>query len=967
MKRSIFSLLVMCSLFFTQAKAQVAINNSLAAPHSSSMLDITSTTRGLLIPRMTQDQRTGIGSPATGLMVYQTDQQAGFWFFDGAQWAKIGGGTSTTAWNISGNSGTLAGTNFIGTLDGQSLDIRTNNLLRTRITLKGQIETYNTGYSVFIGEGAGTLDDLTDNYNVFIGYQAGHANYSKQIASIRETGIGNRKTRKRWDDILVERLPAPVRNVGPLLTSTWGQGCYYNAQCPVDAAGPCSHVPTGCGPTAMTQIMKYYNFPPQGVGTHSYIHPFYGAQNVNLGEDEYDWASMPDHLNTYNLSVATLMYHTGISVNAAYTANNTNSWIDEIKEAFIDHFNFDPGILTHVKLDYPGQDEWENLLRADLDNNQPVFYWGYGPEAGHYFVCDGYNSGNGMFHFNWGWNGNNNGWYVIGALNPGGIDFNTYNAILTGIKPYNPDLIIRITEPENNTLVAAGQPVTITAEVINGDPDQIKIIDNGVMVASGNSGPLSLTWNTTMADAGSHDVRACLYSGNDSVYYRINLNICCDWIKQSSGFENAWRAVNYLSAVDSNVVWAIAREGIMEWQAPIQEFTRTTDGGNTWTAGFIPGCEGLSPGMICAMSAEKAYVTMFRLSGSNPKGVYVTEDGGITWNRQETALFESGNSFPDCIHFFDDMQGWCMGDPAPQDGAYEFEIYTTIDGGQSWTEVPSGNKPDPLSLEAGLLGYSAINDTLWFGTTHGRIYKSTDRGLNYSVTTVPSMEGHWLIPVFRNGSQGLVHDFFSYSGEGKICETFDGGNTWTEIVLTGPIYRTDLAYVPGTENTWVSTGGVREEIGKGASVSYDGGHTWTDFKGTNGAKFRNMAWINEHCGWAGSFNDNDSAGGIFKFCGDLMVGLEDEIFHVPGSGFQVSCYPNPASGIVGFRFSILDSRSVTLKIYDVQEKKVAGVLDEKLPAGEHSVRFDMSRLPSGIYIARLTAGEETAATKIIKK
>ncbi|MCD4729886.1 MAG: T9SS type A sorting domain-containing protein, partial [Bacteroidales bacterium] len=64
--------------------------------------------------------------------------------------------------------------------------------------------------------------------------------------------------------------------------------------------------------------------------------------------------------------------------------------------------------------------------------------------------------------------------------------------------------------------------------------------------------------------------------------------------------------------------------------------------------------------------------------------------------------------------------------------------------------------------------------------------------------------------------------------------------------------------------------GRREQLeGKGASVSYDGGHTWTTMPGTEGSNFRNMTWLNNHCGWAGGYNVNDSVGGVFKFIGDF--------------------------------------------------------------------------------------------------
>jgi predicted outer membrane repeat protein len=78
-----------------------------------------------------------------------------------------------------------------------------------------------------------------------------------------------------------------------------------------------------------------------------------------------------------------------------------------------------------------------------------------------------------------------------------------------------------------------------------------------------------------------------------------------------------------------------------------------------------------------------------------------------------------------------------------------------------------------------------------------------------------------------------------------------------------------------------------------------------------------------------------------------------EKFQVPGSKFQVSCYPNPTKGIVDFRFSILDSRSVSLKIYDVHGRVVAVVLDGKW-SGDQVVRWDASSLPAGIYFYRLT-------------
>jgi hypothetical protein len=84
--------------------------------------------------------------------------------------------TDPNAWKISGNPGTTNGTDFIGTTDAQALDFRTNNIIRARITTKGQIEVLNSGFSVFLGEGAGANDDLSWNNNTFVGYYSGFYN-----------------------------------------------------------------------------------------------------------------------------------------------------------------------------------------------------------------------------------------------------------------------------------------------------------------------------------------------------------------------------------------------------------------------------------------------------------------------------------------------------------------------------------------------------------------------------------------------------------------------------------------------------------------------------------------------------------------------------------------------------------------------------------------------------------------------
>ena len=138
MKKILFSAILLFSIA-TQAQ-NVAINTTGSAPDASAMLDIVSTAKGLLVPRMTAAQKTAIGTPATGLLIYQTDagtQGIGFYFYNGTAWVPFS--TNNGGWGILGNSGTVGSTNFIGTTDAQDFRIFTSNAERMRVFSNGQV------------------------------------------------------------------------------------------------------------------------------------------------------------------------------------------------------------------------------------------------------------------------------------------------------------------------------------------------------------------------------------------------------------------------------------------------------------------------------------------------------------------------------------------------------------------------------------------------------------------------------------------------------------------------------------------------------------------------------------------------------------------------------------------------------------------------------------------------------------
>lgn len=137
-------------VFSTIAHSQnVSINATGAAPNASSMLDVSSTTSGFLLPRMTNAQRLAIVSPAIGLAIYQTDAGttgAGFYFYNGGSWTPWS--TTNGVWGLSGNTGTTPTINFIGTTDNNNFITRTNNIERIRVLNTGQISFNNAAPSI---------------------------------------------------------------------------------------------------------------------------------------------------------------------------------------------------------------------------------------------------------------------------------------------------------------------------------------------------------------------------------------------------------------------------------------------------------------------------------------------------------------------------------------------------------------------------------------------------------------------------------------------------------------------------------------------------------------------------------------------------------------------------------------------------------------------------------------------------
>ena len=199
--------------------------------------------------------------------------------------------------------------------------------------------------------------------------------------------------------------------VQPLLKSKWGQDYPYSKQ---------TQYVTGCVATAVAQVMYYHKWPAQGKGQESYTVKFDNTiRSADFTKSHYDWDNMLPDYNRRNITtkqedaVALLMNDVGIATNMQYTdrASGTQSYMAE--RALRNYFDYDAAMVTRFD---EGEDNFIEIVKKELRNGFPLYISGDSRSGGgHAWVCDGFDKED-MFHMNFGWNGQANGYYSLATL-----------------------------------------------------------------------------------------------------------------------------------------------------------------------------------------------------------------------------------------------------------------------------------------------------------------------------------------------------------------------------------------------------------------------------------------------------------------------------------------------------------------------------------------------------------------------
>ncbi len=731
--------------------------------------------------------------------------------------------------------------------------------------------------------------------------------YKKQISFAISNGLSaSEEASLSWDMLLNNRFPKPERAVNPLLTTTWDQSPYYNAQCPGGSV-------TGCVATAMAQVMKYWNYPAQGTGMHSYNHQTYGTLSANFGATTYNWSAMPNNVTSSNSAVATLMYHCGVSVNMDYSPEVSGAWVVEdddpncSESALKNYFGYSTSLHGEKRDNNYTTAQWVGMIKGELDAGRPVLYAGFGSGGGHAFVCDGYNNSN-FFHFNWGWSGYYDGYFAIDALNPGGTGtgggsggYNSGHQALIGVVPASgggsndDNLVLYASVSVSPNPINIGQGFAVTTDIANIGTTSFSG-DFGALVFDNNYNPVDfvqilqgytmepqthftngLTFSTTGMSS--------LLPGNYfvGILYRPNGS---DWNTVGNG---DYMNLVPMSVTNSNPIELYSGFVISTGQSITQNqnFRVDVDVANYGTSTFTGTLD----------------LSLYNLDGSFAQTIdainNVTMEGGFYYN----VWFEtSGISLSPGTYYLALLHKWTGGD---------------------WEITGSTNYENPIQV---VVREAALQEDVYEPnnhTTSARLLPLTWQN-NTSSASTPGSNNH--IGTDYDCYKIQLQNGYSYTINCRVHDSYNSGN--------GQQYTNDVLWSYNLGLAWV---GTFDDVMPGNIVLQNGGDVYflvaPYFLGETGTYLLDMQISRAPLGTS-----------------DLKEN-------------QLSVYPNPATDIVRIR-NEEQLPLESIRIFDASGAMITNPLVSKTI--QTAPQINIGQLPDGVYTIELQGPQVKEIYQIIK-
>lgn len=217
-----------CLLFNNLFSQSLAVNTTGATADASAILDVNSSSKGILVPRVSlsaTNVAAPLSSPLTSLLVYNTatagtspaNVTPGYYYWNGSQWSRLIATADNSVWKVTGNSGMVDGTNFIGTTDDVPLNFMVNNIKAGRLS--------TTNEETFWGVGAG--NSSTGKSNTFIGNFAGHLNTSGRSNTV--LGVAALNSNSSSSNLVAIGDSALYTNTGTANTAIGSKALYKNS------------------------------------------------------------------------------------------------------------------------------------------------------------------------------------------------------------------------------------------------------------------------------------------------------------------------------------------------------------------------------------------------------------------------------------------------------------------------------------------------------------------------------------------------------------------------------------------------------------------------------------------------------------------------------------------------------------------------------------------------------------------
>ena len=460
------------------------------------------------------------------------------------------------------------------------------------------------------------------------------------------------------------------RGVDYICKTLWNQDSPYNLYAPEASNGPGGRCYAGCVATAMSQVMKRWDYPEHGTGSHTYDAggwwgPSYPNLSANFGVTYYDWDNMPERISSGSPqeqieAIATLMYHCGVSVDMGFAYNGSGANSEDVPDAIKTYFSYSNEAKIRNRDNYT-LTNWKNLLKGQFDIGWPVYYSGHSESGGHAFVCDGYDDDD-LFHYNWGWGGSNDGYFVIDE-----IDYaNWASAVINFVPPhvynYMPLAPTNLTvEPSGDFDYAAILQWTNPSKNVHNNNlsslDQIVITRNGEIIHTLNNPTpgASMTYTDYFMPAivdysvyaVSHDAK-----GLESVVTDVFLGPSCDWtVEMTSSNASGWNdggltfvntegtelaQITLTSASDTKSVRMPYGHVNIRWTEPSQDIDQISfvikSSSDHVKVAFNGSSNDIRQGLffIANNTCEKAEVDL-----GGPENLHVTQSGNnvsLTWD-----------------------------------------------------------------------------------------------------------------------------------------------------------------------------------------------------------------------------------------------------------------------------------------------------------------------------------------------